>query len=96
MAPTPTSAADVQLSDQENRRRRRELILIGQVIAEKAARMDVDSEPRDQIVEVVPVLVGLARQPDGEHQDRQGQAPCAQALLASLESCRPRAPARFR
>ncbi len=41
---------------------RRELILIGQVIAEKAARMDVDSEPRDQIVEAEQVLYQLGEQ----------------------------------
>jgi replicative DNA helicase len=41
---------------------RRELILIGQDIAEKAARMEVDREPRDQIVEAEQALYQLGEQ----------------------------------
>ena len=41
---------------------RRELILIGQAIAEKATRMDVDSEPRDQIVAAEQELYQLGEQ----------------------------------
>jgi replicative DNA helicase len=41
---------------------RRELIVIGQGIAEKAARMEVDSEPRDQIVEAEQALYQLGEQ----------------------------------
>ncbi len=41
---------------------RRDLILIGQDIAEKAMRMEVDSEPRDQIVEAEQALYQLGEQ----------------------------------
>ncbi len=41
---------------------RRDLILIGQEIAGKAARMEVDSEPRDQIVEAEQALYQLGEQ----------------------------------
>jgi replicative DNA helicase len=41
---------------------RRDLILIGQDIADKAARMDLDSEPRDQIVEAEQALYQLGEQ----------------------------------
>ena len=41
---------------------RRDLIVIGQEIADKAARMDVDSEPRDQIVEAEQALYQLGEQ----------------------------------
>jgi len=41
---------------------RRDLILIGQEIAEKATRMEVDSEPRDQIVEAEQALYQLGEQ----------------------------------
>ncbi len=41
---------------------RRELITIGQGIAEKAARMDVESEPKDQIVEAEQQLYKLGEQ----------------------------------
>ncbi len=41
---------------------RRDLILIGQDIAEKAARIETDSEPRDQIVEAEQALYQLGEQ----------------------------------
>ena len=41
---------------------RRDLILIGQDIAGKAARMDLDSEPKDQIVEAEQALYKLGEQ----------------------------------
>ena len=41
---------------------RRDLILIGQDIAGKATRMEVDSEPRDQIVEAEQALYQLGEQ----------------------------------
>ena len=41
---------------------RRDLILIGQEIAEKAARVTVESEPRDQIVEAEQALYQLGEQ----------------------------------
>ena len=41
---------------------RRELILIGQDIAQKAARMEVDSEAKDQIVEAEQALYQLGEQ----------------------------------
>lgn len=41
---------------------RRELILLGHGIAEKATRMEVDSEPRDQIVEAEQQLYQLGEQ----------------------------------
>ena len=41
---------------------RRDLILIGQDIADKAGRMDLDSEPRDQIVEAEQALYQLGEQ----------------------------------
>ena len=41
---------------------RRNLILIGQEIAEKATRMEVDSEPKDQIVEAEQALYQLGEE----------------------------------
>ena len=41
---------------------RRELITLGQGIAEKAARAEVDSEPKDQIVEAEQALYQLGEQ----------------------------------
>ncbi|PJN96279.1 replicative DNA helicase [Amaricoccus sp. HAR-UPW-R2A-40] len=41
---------------------RRDLILIGQDIADKAGRMDLDSEPKDQIVEAEQALYQLGEQ----------------------------------
>lgn len=41
---------------------RRELILIGHAIADKAARVEIDSEPKDQIVEAEQVLYQLGEQ----------------------------------
>ena len=41
---------------------RRDLILIGQEIAEKAGRVETDSEPRDQIVEAEQALYQLGEQ----------------------------------
>ena len=41
---------------------RRELILLGQTIAEKAARAELDSEPKDQIVEAEQALYQLGEQ----------------------------------
>ena len=41
---------------------RRELIVLGQDIAEKAARIEVDSEPKDQIVEAEQALYQLGEQ----------------------------------
>ena len=41
---------------------RRELIVLGQGIAEKAARVEVDSEPKDQIVEAEQALYQLGEQ----------------------------------
>lgn len=41
---------------------RRDLIMIGQDIADKAARMDLDSEPKDQIVEAEQALYQLGEQ----------------------------------
>ncbi len=41
---------------------RRDLISIGQTIAEKAGRIDVESEPRDQIVEAEQALYQLGEQ----------------------------------
>ncbi len=41
---------------------RRELIQVGRNIADKAAKVDVDSEPRDQIVEAEQALYALAEQ----------------------------------
>ena len=41
---------------------RRELILLGQGIADKAARAEVDSEPKDQIVEAEQALYQLGEQ----------------------------------
>jgi replicative DNA helicase len=41
---------------------RRELIQLGQEIAEKAARSEIDSEPRDQIVEAEQALYQLGEQ----------------------------------
>ena len=41
---------------------RRELILLGQDIADKAARAEVDSEPKDQIVEAEQALYQLGEQ----------------------------------
>ncbi|MCA1774433.1 MAG: replicative DNA helicase [Loktanella sp.] len=45
---------------------RRELILVGQTIAEKAARVNVESEPREQIVEAEQELYRLAEQGSSE------------------------------
>ncbi|MBR2574907.1 MAG: replicative DNA helicase [Loktanella sp.] len=41
---------------------RRELIQVGRNIADKAAKVDVDSEPKDQIVEAEQALYALAEQ----------------------------------
>ena len=41
---------------------RRELIQVGRSIADKAAKIDVDSEPKDQIVEAEQALYALAEQ----------------------------------
>jgi replicative DNA helicase len=41
---------------------RRELIQVGRSIADKAAKVDVDSEPKDQIVEAEQALYALAEQ----------------------------------
>ncbi|MFN3661707.1 replicative DNA helicase, partial [Yoonia sp.] len=41
---------------------RRELIQVGRNISDKAAKVDVDSEPRDQIVEAEQALYALAEQ----------------------------------
>jgi replicative DNA helicase len=41
---------------------RRDLIMIGQDIADKAGRMDLDSEPKDQIVEAEQALYQLGEQ----------------------------------
>ena len=41
---------------------RRDLILLGQTIAEKAARAELDSEPKDQIVEAEQALYQLGEQ----------------------------------
>ncbi|MEL6570268.1 MAG: replicative DNA helicase [Pseudomonadota bacterium] len=45
---------------------RRELITVGQTIADKAAKVDVDSEPREQIVEAEQELYRLAEQGTSE------------------------------
>ena len=45
---------------------RRDLILLGRDISEKAARVDVSSEPREQIVEAEQALYGLAEQGQAE------------------------------
>ena len=45
---------------------RRELILVGRDISDKAARMSVDSEPKEQIVEAEQALYKLAEQGSSE------------------------------